>query len=91
VLAVGVATDRSEMALVRSSAEGVLDGSWDADGSGLVRTRDGSVATDVVLEPDGRAVAAGHSSEGESHAFMLSPLRRRRRAGSRLSAPRASC
>jgi hypothetical protein len=71
VLAVGVATDRSEMALVRSSAEGVLDGSWDADGSGLVRTRDGSVATDVVLEPDGRAVAAGHSSEGESHAFML--------------------
>jgi uncharacterized delta-60 repeat protein len=74
VLAAGVATERSghpDMALVRSSPEGVLDGSWDADGSALVRTRDGSVATDVVLEPDGRAVAAGHSSEGESHAFML--------------------
>ena len=29
------------------------------------------MATDVVLEPDGRAVAAGHSSDGGGHAFML--------------------
>ena len=28
-------------------------------------------ATDVVLEPSGRAVAAGHSSAGAEHAFML--------------------
>ena len=59
------------MALVRTSAEGVPDPAWGGDGSALVRARDGSVATDVVLEPNGRAVAAGHSSLGAQHAFML--------------------
>ena len=44
---------------------------WDGDGTALVRAREGSVATDVVLEPNGRAVAAGHSSVGAGHAFML--------------------
>ena len=74
VLSAGVATERSghpAMARVRTSAEGALDRAWDADGTALARTRDGSVATDVVLEPDGRAVAAGHSSLGAQHAFML--------------------
>jgi uncharacterized delta-60 repeat protein len=74
VLSAGVGTDSSGhpgMALVRSSAEGVLDRGWDGDGTALVRARDGSVATDVVLEPNGRAVAAGHSSAGQDHAFML--------------------
>jgi hypothetical protein len=59
------------MALVRTSPEGALDGAWDGDGTALVRARDGSVATDVALEPNGRAVAAGHSSAGAQHAFML--------------------
>ncbi len=74
VLSAGVATERSGhpgMALVRTSAEGALDPGWDGDGIALVRARDGSVATDVVLEPNGRAVAAGHSSLGARHAFML--------------------
>ena len=52
------------MALVRTSPEGALDRSWDGDGIALVRARDGSVATDVVLDPRGRAVAAGHASAG---------------------------
>jgi uncharacterized delta-60 repeat protein len=74
ILSAGVATERSGhpgMALVRTSADGALDRSWDGDGTALVRARDGSVATDVVLEPGGRAVAAGHSSAGQNHAFML--------------------
>ena len=74
VLSAGVATERSghpDMALMRTSPEGVPDASWDGDGTTLVRARDGSVATDVVLEPGGRAVAAGHSSGGAGDAFML--------------------
>jgi hypothetical protein len=59
------------MALMRAGAEGTPDTSWDGDGTALVRARGGSVATDVVLEPNGRAVAAGHSSDGAGHAFML--------------------
>ncbi len=75
ILAAGVATERSGhpgMALIRTSAEGAPDTSWDGDGIAIVRARDGSVATDVVLEPSGRAIAAGHSSSGQNHAFMLS-------------------
>ena len=74
ILSAGVATERSGhpgMALVRTSAEGALDPGWDGDGSALVRARDASVATDVVLEPNGRAVAAGHASLSEQHSFML--------------------
>jgi uncharacterized delta-60 repeat protein len=74
VLSAGVATEgggNPAMALVRTSPEGRLDPSWDGDGTALVRARDGSVATDVVLDPSGRAVAAGHSSLGEEHEFML--------------------
>ena len=44
---------------------------WDGDGTTLVRVHDGSVATDIALEPGGRAVAAGHASDGARHAFML--------------------
>src|SRR5215210_5464210 len=74
VLSSCVATERSGhpgMALVRTSPTGAPDASWDRDGTALVRARDGSVATDVVLEPDGRAVAAGHVSSGPQHDFML--------------------
>ncbi len=74
VLSAGVATQRSghpAMALMRTSPEGAPDPSWDGEGTALARARDGSVATDVVLEPGGRAVAAGHSSAGPLHAFML--------------------
>jgi len=75
VLSAGVATERSghpAMALVRTSPEGAPDASWDEGGTALVRARDGSVATDLVLEPSGRAVAAGHTSDGGAgHAFML--------------------
>jgi len=74
VLSAGVATERSGrpgMALMRTNPEGAPDTSWNGDGSALVRARDGSVAADVVLEANGRAVAAGHSSDGAGHAFML--------------------
>ena len=77
VLSAGVATERSGhpgMALVRTSPEGAPDMSWDGDGTALVRAREGSVAADLVLEPNGRAVAAGHSSDGAGHAFMLARL-----------------
>jgi uncharacterized delta-60 repeat protein len=74
VLSAGVATERTgnpAMALVRTSAEGVLDRSWDADGLALVRARDATVAADLLLDPEGRAVAAGHASAGANHVFTL--------------------
>jgi uncharacterized delta-60 repeat protein len=74
VLSAGVATESTgnpAMALIRTSPEGVPDPSWDGDGTALVRSREASVATDVVLDASGRAVAAGHSSQGDDHAFML--------------------
>jgi uncharacterized delta-60 repeat protein len=77
VLSAGVATDQSSfpgMALARTSPEGVPDPSFDGDGAALVRARDGSVAADVVLEPGGRAVAAGDSTSGADHSFMLARL-----------------
>ena len=90
VLSAGVATERSGhpgMALVRTSAEGAPDPGWDGDGTALVRARDGSVATDVVLEPNGRAVAAGHSSLGAQARLHARPLRRLRRARPQLRRP----
>jgi uncharacterized delta-60 repeat protein len=77
VLSAGVATDRSRfpgMALTRTSPEGAPDPSFGGDGAALVRVRDSSVAADVVLEPGGRAVAAGDSSSGADHSFMLARL-----------------
>ena len=74
VLSAGVATERlgnPAMALVRTSPEGVLDRSWDGDGLALARVRDGTVATDVLLDPEGRAVAAGHASRGGAYEFAL--------------------
>ena len=74
LLAAGVATERlgnPAMALVRLTAGGSLDRSWDGDGLALARARDGSVATDVLLDPEGRAVAAGHSSAGAEYTFAL--------------------
>ena len=74
VLSAGVATDRTgnpALALVRTSPEGGLDGSWDGDGLALVRARDATVAADVLLDPEGRAVAAGHASAGAAHFFAL--------------------
>jgi uncharacterized delta-60 repeat protein len=74
VLSAGVATERTgnpAMALVRTNPEGALDRTWDADGLALARTRDAAVATDVLLDPEGRAVAAGHASAGSVHEFAL--------------------
>ncbi len=74
MLAAGVATERlgnPAMALARLSPEGALDRSWDGDGLALARARDASVATDVLLDPEGRAVTAGHASTGNDYAFAL--------------------
>ena len=74
VLSAGVATERlgnPAMALVRTSPTGVLDRSWDGDGLALARGRDGAVATDVLLDPEGRAVAVGHASAGAAFDFAL--------------------
>ena len=62
------------MGLARTSPDGAPDPSFGSAGSVLVRARDGSAAADVVLEPGGRAVAAGDSSAGPEHAFMLTRL-----------------
>ena len=59
------------MALARTSPEGALDRTWDGDGVALARARDATVATDVLLDPEGRAVAAGHASAGSAHDFAL--------------------
>ena len=74
VLSAGVATERlgnPAMALVRTSPAGVLDRSWDGDGLALARVHDGTVATDVLLDPTGRAVAAGDATAGAVHDFAL--------------------
>ena len=74
VLSAGVATERlgnPAMALVRTNAAGELDPSWDADGVALARARDATVAADVLLDPEGRAVAAGHASTGPEHVFAV--------------------
>ena len=74
VLAAGVATERlgnPAMALARLSPEGALDRSWDGDGLALARAREGTVATDVLLDPEGRAIAAGHASAGATYDFAL--------------------
>jgi len=74
ILAAGVATERlgnPALALARLSPEGALDRSWDGDGLALARARDASVATDVLLDPEGRAVTAGHASTGNDYAFAL--------------------
>ena len=74
VLSAGVATERlgnPAMGLVRTSPTGVLDRSWDGDGLALARVHDGTVATDVLLDPEGRAVAAGDATAGDVHDFAL--------------------
>jgi uncharacterized delta-60 repeat protein len=74
VLSAGVATERlgnPAMALIRTSPTGVLDRSWDGDGVALARALDGTVATDVLLDPEGRAVAAGDATAGGAHQFAL--------------------
>ena len=74
VLSAGVATEPSgnpAMALARTNANGSLDRSWDGDGVALARALDGTVATDVLLDPEGRAVAAGHASAGAVYQFAL--------------------
>ena len=74
VLSAGVATERlgnPAMALVRTSPTGVLDRTWDGDGLALARAGDGTVASDLVLDAEGRAVAAGDATIGADHAFAL--------------------
>ena len=74
VLSAGVATERlgnPAMALMRTSPTGVLDRTWDGDGLALARAGDGTVASDVVLDAEGRAVAAGDATIGADHAFAV--------------------
>jgi uncharacterized delta-60 repeat protein len=74
VLSAGVATTPGgspAMALVRTSPAGVLDRTWDGDGTALAHVRDGTVATDVLLDPEGRAVVAGHAITGAVHDFAV--------------------
>jgi uncharacterized delta-60 repeat protein len=74
VLTAGVATDpggRAGMALVRLTAAGGLDPSWDGDGVALARLGESSVGADLVLLPDGRAVAAGHVEDVDRVSFMV--------------------
>jgi uncharacterized delta-60 repeat protein len=74
VLSAGVATERlgnPAMGLMRTSATGVLDRTWDGDGLAIARAGDGTVAADVLLDPEGRAVAAGDATLGDAHAFAV--------------------
>jgi uncharacterized delta-60 repeat protein len=74
VLSAGVATERlgnPAMALMRTSPTGVLDRTWDGDGLATARAGDGTVATDLVLDADGRALAAGDATIGADHAFAV--------------------
>ena len=74
VLSAGVATERlgnPAMALMRTSPTGVLDRTWDGDGLALARAGDGTVASDLVLDAEGRAVAAGDATIGADHAFAI--------------------
>ena len=84
VLSAGVATDRTgnaALALVRTSPEGELDGSWDGDGLALVRARDATVAADVLLDPEGRRGRRRPRQRGRRALLRARALRRRRRAG----------
>jgi uncharacterized delta-60 repeat protein len=74
VLSAGVATERlgnPAMALMRTSPTGVLDRTWDGDGLATARAGDGTVASDLVLDAEGRAVAAGDATLGADHAFAV--------------------
>jgi uncharacterized delta-60 repeat protein len=74
VLSAGVATERlgnPAMALMRTSPTGVLDRTWDGDGLALARAGDGTVASDLVLDAEGRAVSAGDATIGADHAFAV--------------------
>jgi hypothetical protein len=59
------------MALMRTSPTGVLDRTWDGDGLAIARAGDSTVASDVVLDADGRAVAAGDATLGAVHEFAV--------------------
>jgi uncharacterized delta-60 repeat protein len=74
VLSAGVATERlgnPAMALMRTGATGVLDRAWDGDGLATARAGDGTVASDLVLDVEGRALAAGDATLGGDHAFAV--------------------
>jgi uncharacterized delta-60 repeat protein len=73
-LSAGVATERlgsPAMALMRTSPTGVLDRTWDGDGLATARAGDGTVASDLVLDAEGRALAAGDATLGPDHAFAV--------------------
>lgn len=73
-LAAGAATDgdgRQVMAVLRGVPAGSLDSGWDGDGVALTRTGDGSLAHDLLLLGDGRAVAVGQAATGDGFAFSL--------------------
>jgi uncharacterized delta-60 repeat protein len=74
VLTAGVATDpggRAGMALVRLTAAGGLDPSWEGDGVAIARLGESAVGADLVLLPDGSAVVAGHVEDVDRVSFMV--------------------
>lgn len=61
-----------DFALTRYNANGTLDNSFDTDG--IVTTNLGSgsdVVYEVVIQNDGKIVAAGHSFQGTNHDFAV--------------------
>src|SRR4051812_42386401 len=74
VLSAGVATERlghPPVGVVRPSPAGVVGRTWDGDGLAMARAGDGTVAADVLLDAEGRAVAAGDATIGAAHAFAV--------------------
>ncbi|MCF8000013.1 MAG: hypothetical protein K9L25_13345 [Methylovulum sp.] len=74
IVVVGYATTNGtvKFGLVRYNSNGSLDSSFDGDG--IVTTTIGSgedVANSVVIQPDGKLVAAGYSDNGSNNDFTL--------------------
>ncbi|MBL4693237.1 MAG: cadherin-like domain-containing protein, partial [Magnetovibrio sp.] len=77
IIAVGynVSTTGRDFALVRYNVDGTLDTSFGPNGTGKVTTSFGAgidMASDVVLQPDGKIVVAGQSHNGTDYDYALS-------------------
>jgi uncharacterized delta-60 repeat protein len=70
----GVSGSQSKMVFVRFRRNGGLDPSFDGDGRRFVTMGNGAEAADVVLQPDGRIVAAGSVNGGTGLSFAIARL-----------------
>jgi uncharacterized delta-60 repeat protein len=61
----------SHIALLRFNTDGSLDTSFDSDGKVTTTVLNGSGARAVAIQPDGKIVAAGFSSNGTNWDFSL--------------------